>query len=273
MTRAFATLIVALLAVPAPSRTQMVHGIVLEHGTSTPTPVPGALVELLTPDARRVSAVRTGKAGEFLLLSSRSGRYSLRITHLDYIPMDSGSVVLGRGEAVEIEIRLGRRIIPLEPLIVTARTDQGRAGFQARMRRPGFGKFIKRSEIEQRPAARATDLLQQMPGVYLVPVRPSGHLVYMRAGAGHCVPTVYVDGVVFRQTTPIDDFLTADMLEGVEVYTGLSAPSPIHSLTTCGVVAFWTRGFGGGGKLSWRKVAAGVGTFALAVILTRPLAR
>jgi hypothetical protein len=67
---------------------------------------------------------------------------------------------------------------------------------------------------------------------------------------------------------PIDASLTAQMLEGVEVYRGVEAPPPFVARSQCGVVAFWTRPEPTGG-LSWRRIAtiAGVAVGMLGVTL------
>ncbi|HEV2131332.1 MAG TPA: Plug domain-containing protein, partial [Longimicrobiaceae bacterium] len=137
--------------------------------------------------------------------------------------------------------------------------------------------FLTRDEIEARRGTnRVTDLLRMMPGVDVVSAGGGmgisrTQLITMRGGANRCLPTIYIDGMPVQQypESGVDDFLSADMLEGVEVYTSFaSAPSPIHSRDGCGVVAFWTRrDFGG--KWSWRKMAAGVGGFLLLIFLTR----
>lgn len=267
-------LLAGLLLTPAAAPSQTIRGVVIEDGTRNP--IAGVSVELIASTAQRIALAQTDSVGEFVLVPRRSGDYTLRLTHLGYVPVDSVTLLLRPGEAIEIELRMGHAAIPLEPLVVTARMDSRLAGYRERLRQRerSFGRFVTRAEIEKRSGARATDLLQQTPGIYLVPARPSGNFITMRCSPGQCMPTLYIDGMMVKQFSPVDDFITADMLEGVEVYTGLSAPSPIHSLNNCGVVAFWTRtGEGVWSKWNWKRLAAGAGGSILAIVLTRSLAR
>jgi hypothetical protein len=267
-----------LLLLPAAAKSQTIRGVVVEDGTSTP--IAGALVELMAPDESSVATAQSNSTGAFLLRPRRSGSFILRLRHLGYATVVSDTLVLKPEEAVEVEVRMDRTAIPLEPLVVTARRNARLAGFYERQQRSGIGRYVTRAELERRPGARATELLRMMPGVSLVPVTlgsgsPTGNLITMRGGAGRCMPTIYLDGVVVKQyaDSPVDDFLKADMLEGIEVYTAFtSAPSPIHALDGCGVVAFWTRPVIPG-TWSWKKAAAGAVGFVLIIGLTRSLTR
>ncbi len=61
-----------------------------------------------------------------------------------------------------------------------------------------------------------------------------------------CEPAVYVDGLVYYDqlgSVRITDFnfLSPEVIEGIEVFTGLAAPARFDS-DGCGVVLIWTRG-------------------------------
>jgi hypothetical protein len=262
------------LLIPFTAQSQTIAGVVVEDGSRTP--IAGAIVELRSPDARGAVTAQTDSLGEFQILARRAGIYTLHVTHPGYAGVDSDTLSVNAGETVTIELRMGVAAIPLEPLEVLGRADSRLAGFHQRSRRPGFGRFLTRADIEARPVSRATELLRGMPGVNIVPVRtgrsaPRTQLITMRGGAGECLPTIYVDGIVTHQhaESGVDDFVTPDMLEGVEVYTSaVGAPSPIVPLGSCGVVAFWTRS-DGRGKWSWKKLVGGAGAFALLVLIFR----
>jgi hypothetical protein len=66
----------------------------------------------------------------------------------------------------------------------------------------------------------------------------------------------------------LDDFLTPERIEGVEVYTSFSTAPAEFIYGTCGVILFWTRPGGreGGDPWSWRKVLIGLGV-AVGLIL------
>jgi hypothetical protein len=263
-----------LSLVPTVVQAQTIYGVVVDD--STRTPIAGAIVELLAPGAKIGSTTQTDSAGAFLLRPHRSGSFTLRLRHLAYAPVDSDTLTLRSDESIRIELRMAPTTIPLEPLVVTARSHTMLDGFYERMRRSVAGRFLQRSDIERRPGARSTDLLREMPGVEIVPVRQgmsatSVNLITMGGGLGRCTPTIYIDGMLTKQfpESGVDDLLTPDMLEGVEVYTSVAGvPSPLTPHGSCGVVAFWTRR-DGRGPWKWEKLAIGAGAFLLMVLLVR----
>ena len=64
-----------------------------------------------------------------------------------------------------------------------------------------------------------------------------------------CTPTLYLDGAVVlmggsvaRRPLRPDDYVTPDMLEAIEVFTGAAqAPIQYMPIAGCGVMLFWTR--------------------------------
>jgi hypothetical protein len=267
-------LLTVLLLGPIAVQSQTIRGVVINDETRAP--IPGALVELVAPDASLLSSAPTDSAGGFVLWPGRASRFVVRVSHLAYAPLSSDTLSARAGEHLELEVRMAQTAIALEPLVVTARRAGQLEGFHERQRRGSLGRFLTREDIERRPGARASDLLRTMPGVQIVPAGGSGgvgtvNLVTMRGGTGRCLATIYLNGMMVRQfpESGVDDLIHPDMLEGVEVYTSFaSAPSPIHSQNGCGVVAFWTRP-ATGGRWSWRKMFAGVGGFVLLLVLAR----
>jgi hypothetical protein len=255
---------------------QRIRGHALEDETREP--VAGAVVELRGPDGARLATATTDSTGSFLLEPRRAGSFFIRVTHLAYLPVDSAALTVSAGETLQIELRLATRVIPLEPLVVTSRGDRRIREFYERMDRGGFGRFLSREDIERRPGVRPTELLRGVAGIQLVPVTPagSGYLITMRGGgaSGRCLPTIYIDGMLTHQHSgaPIDAYLHSEFLEGVEVYSGMTAPAPLLPRSGCGVVAFWTRR-DGGRPFSWRRAftAAGIigALFGLTTLLTR----
>jgi hypothetical protein len=261
----------ALLLSPAAGLAQTIIGTAVEE--STQRPIVGALVELAEPGGDRITATLTDSVGRFVLAPRRGGRFVVRLSHLAFVQIDSASLSVRAGERVEIELRMDTRAIPLEPLVVKARSDPRMSGFHERAQRNGFGRYLTRADIEARRGVHVTELLRTMPGVYLVPARSRvgtlpGNVITMRGGADRCMPTVYIDGAVMQQflDTPIDAFLMSDMVEGIEVYRGMSAPSPFVSRSGCGVVAFWTRR-AEGRPLTWRRVLATGGVLGAMLLL------
>jgi hypothetical protein len=284
--------LLALLAAPAPASAQVVRGVVQEDGSRRP--LAGATVQLLSQGGAAVATARTDSAGAFTLMVGRAGAYRLRLTHPSFVALDSLPLVLAAREAVQLELRMGRSAIPLEPLVVTARQEPRLAAFQERLQQPGgVGQFVRREQIESRPGAvRVTDLLRELPGLEIVTVPPRGgsdrdgpppagtsnetmprvQMIAIRSGTAYCEPAIFIDGMQFRQVADsgIDDILHPGMLEGVEVYPRAAGlPQEFMVPNTCGAVAFWTRPGFGGRPVTWRRIVAAGGGFLAMVGLVK----
>ncbi len=257
-------------------KAQVIEGIVVEAPVDSSAetlaiaPVAGAEVELLLR-GRRLGGATTDSLGRFMFQVPEAGRYRLRVRHPTYLPYEADSVQVGGGETVSVEVRLGRNVIPLEPLVVTARIRADMTGFRGRRQGAGLGTFLTREDIEARAAGRTTDLLRGVPGVTVQfqrwGVAPA---ILMRSGLGTCEPAIFVDGVVTPQYrgSRLDDYLTPDRIQGVEIYSSFSTAPVQYVSGTCGVILFWTqRGDrGDGAPWQWKRVLIGAGA-ALALML------
>ena len=274
-----AVLLTPLASVVPAAEAQVIQGIVVEAeagptpaGMAARAPVAGATVELLTEGGGGGGpGTTTDSLGRFSLRVPGAGRYGLRVSHPGHRPFQTDSVEVGRGETVSVEVRLGRNVIPLEPLVVTARIPADITGFHRRRLGGGFGTFMTREEIEARAPGRTTELLRGMPGVTIRFERWGvGPTIEMRGGFGTCEPAIFVDGVLAPQYrgSRLDDFLTPDRIEGVEVYSSFSAAPVQYLAGTCGVILFWTRrgDRGNGEPWHWKRVLIGLGA-AVALIL------
>lgn len=256
-----------------PLQAQTVQGVVLQEGTTQP--VEGALIRLSPARGKKSLETTTDSMGAFLLHPSDQGRYILQLSHPSYKEI-TDTLSVGRNEMVVLELRLAPAAIPLQPLIVTARMLDPYGGFYARAARGGFGRFLMREDIERRPAARASELVQDVPGIVIQRVQTSPGMTTNlittgRGGLRPCVATVYLDGMPIRQLAEsgVDDFLNAPQLEGVEVYNSRAGiPAQFAAFDPCAVVAFWTRNEARGGW-SWKKLGLGVAAFLLTVVVSR----
>jgi len=265
----FLTALLALLAPPA--RAQVIRGIVVldqaptsAAGREIRPPVVGAEVELLVegdPAGRRVT---TDSLGFFALALPGPGIFGLRVTHIAYMAFEADSIEVGQEETVGVEIRLGRNVIPLEAIIVRARINSALAGFHQRRTGSALGTYLTREEVDARAAGYTTDLLRGLPGIRINFIRWGvGPAIEMQDGFGVCQPTIFLDGLQLPQSAggSLNDFLTPERIEGVEVYSSISTvPVQFHS-GTCGVILFWTRrGERGGGKpWGWKRMLLGAG--------------
>ncbi len=266
------------LLLPVALSAQTIVGRIVDEATRAP--VNQADIALLDGSGLRRANALADSLGNFRLAPPVAGAYTLRVQHIAYTPWTSAKIEVGNSEVVEIEIRLGRTVIPLQPLVVTARTrDNSRlAGFNQRRRSSSFGRFLTRADIETRSASRTSDLLRVMPGVAVTPVNlrgragPERSLIGMRSSAGLCDPAFFIDGVRVHQSaeSTLDDVLTPEMLNGVEVYTvSGAAPAQFAVPGSCGVVLFWTRQGEGNAKWSWKRFVVAATGIALLIVLLR----
>jgi hypothetical protein len=268
--------LLTLVALPAAATAQTVRGVVLEDGSRTR--VAGAGVELLDASSRVKASTVTDSLGVFSLRAEEGGRFTIRLTHLSYVPLASRVLELAAGEVVLVELRMGRSAIPLAPLVVTSVGTARLGGFYERRKSSGFGHFITRADIEKQPGTtRATALLQGVPGVRLIPVqRARGasltYIIATRGAASSCGPAIFINGAPLRQynDSGIDDFLTANAVEAIEVYpSSAGTPAPFQQPNTCGAVAFWMRTGQeeGDSRMTLKRMAAGLAVGSVLVLL------
>ncbi len=263
-----------LVWAPAAARAQTIGGVVLED--STRMPVTDATVTIIPVDTTGERGATTDSVGHFHVALAAAGKFVLRVTHPSYTTLLTDTVDVARGEAVTLELHVGRNAIPLKPLVVTARVDARLREFRERMTHgTGFGRFLTREDIERRPGARLTDLLRGISGVRIVPIAPCGgcspsEVVYMRGITENCTPTVLMDGLITPQDAgfPLDALISPEMLEGIEIYVDpAGVPASLNTTTnSCGVIALWTAR--PTGKVPfWLKVVVAGGAALLVTVL------
>jgi hypothetical protein len=268
-------LFAALVAIHATAHradAQVVGGLVVDAATGAP--VAGARVGALDEEGQERLTVTSDGQGRFTI-PLPAGRHVFRVQHIGYDVLDTEPVILGRGERVEVEIRLGPRPVDLEPLVVRERRRAGRGGteFQrrmARMQATGQGRFITREEIEQTAVASVDALIAREPGVGLAQLQFQDVVVITARGrSSPCMPVVYIDGVQVMNDalTPVDlSLFRPDMIEGIEIYTRPQFAPPEFRTQGCGAIAVWTRLDGDGNPFTRRRLAiagAWVALFAL----------
>jgi hypothetical protein len=261
------------LACPAVQRgvqAQSIRGVVVEAATKKAVPAAG--VELLDERGRLLLRSGSDSLGLFTLNPTRAGTYLLRTTHPGFFPHPADTVRLGDAESISIEIRLDRAVIPLEPIVVRARAKGWLEGFERRRRAGGFGRFITREDVLKRSASQTSDLLRGTPGLVVTPQRRGPPLLQMRGTSGLCQPAIWIDGLYVAQYqggTTLDDVISPQALDGVEIYSSVTAAPIEYRTGTCGVLLFWThRGSADeGGRFQWKKVLGGAGAAILFIIL------
>jgi hypothetical protein len=242
--RMLACVVAAACAVPAAAGAQAIRGVVLEGHTTEP--IVAATIDVLRSDSTFVTTVTSDQRGWFRLELDGEGTYLLRPAHSAYTTSGLDSVTVGRHEVVSVVLRMGPAVIPLDRLVVAARSRDRLAGFYERSESGVQGRFIHRPFIEARVGSLPSELLRMTPGVIVTP-SGDGHsnFITLRGPGGRCPAAIFLDGLPVPQGigASIDEFTAADLLEGVEIYDAYTMPPaglPIAS-NGCGIVAFWSR--------------------------------
>ena len=207
----------------------------------------------------------TDRVGRFQIEDIAPGRYAFEVEYLGRSPV-SDTLVLEPGEMVAVVIRLEDDPVPLKGLevVVEQRSVRlARAGFYARRDKSGIrGTWITKWDMEHRSSNRITDHPQNIPSTRIISVSsPPGAIIRVNRmgnrGFGFspppsslpgCEPSVYVDDLLYYDDRfgPLRvtdmNFLSPDVVEGMEVYTGMTAPAR-YDAAGCGVVLIWTRGY------------------------------
>ena len=278
-----AALVFALIgSVSTTSSAQVISGRVLESGSNRPV---GAAVVSLLAGGRSLLSVQSDSAGYFRVPVPRPAWYRLHVERLGYAGASTDSLEIGSHENVEIVIRLGVTAVPLEPLMVVEhRTSVAfRTEFQRRFeagRRSGQGWFVTRETLDSAGPVPITSVLGRQP-LLTVQYGRDGRAwpVSLSHGSGTnedgyngvgCVPTLYLNGarLTFGPAESLDDFLSTDNLEGIEMYRNrMETPPEYVGIGQCGAIVFWTRAGDPGRRQGfWRLLAAGGAVLGMVVL-------
>jgi len=183
-------------------------------------------------------------AGRFRLADVPFGEIDLRVRRLGYKPSIS-TVVFPVGSNPDIELRLAVAPDYLPDVKVTARAEvyEARlAGFKERSKK-GVGHFITRERLEQMNSYRFIDVIREVPGVRMRPLRGGGSSITLRGA--QCSPLVFVDGSPASAGIVDLEMFDLSTVDGIEIYSGLaSLPAEFaaaRGAERCGVVAIWSR--------------------------------
>ena len=249
--RAFIAGVSLVILLPTIAAAQQIQGVVVED--STKRPITEAKVELLGVDGSLLATSLSSSTGWFEARPPSHGQFVLRASHDAYQSVATVAVVVDSQETITVVLRLSGGPIPLEPVVAQALPRDRLAAYRERARRGAFGRFITRADIDRIGGYTISHVLRMTPEVRVERVMDgafSSEGVFMRSFGGLCVPSVYLDGmpIATGQLLSINDLLSAEEIEGIEVYrSSLSAPLEFRapafgaSNETCGVIALWSR--------------------------------
>lgn len=231
-------------------------GRVIDQGSRRP--VAGVSVALGDGTVRAI----TDGQGRFSIAALPAGTLRLTFSMIGYAARTD--TVRMRSDVVqELEVTLASEAIALDPISVSVHSGWlESSGFYEREQSNPGGTFLTREEIERKRPTRLTDALRDIPGLrtfYLDAGRI--HVRFNREGGGDllafdpandrtlagCEPDIYLDGVLYRETSGFGtelrvsnfDIVGVPDVEGIEAYTGPNAP--LQYQNSCGVILVWTR--------------------------------
>jgi Carboxypeptidase regulatory-like domain/TonB-dependent Receptor Plug Domain len=186
----------------------------------------------------------TGDSGQFRLAGLAAGTSVFNVRRIGFEPA-SFTAVLRAGRTHRATMVLTASAAPLPTVAVsdTAVSSHWLDAFDRR-KTNSRGTFFTRAEIVRKGARMGSDIVRSVPGVRVTPIRGGGgNQVIMTRGSGAraCIPTMYVQGLPYSGV--LDDF-SADDIEALEVYVGVSEIPPEFDKNgkgICGVIVVWTR--------------------------------
>lgn len=203
--------------------------------------LPGA--ELTLFHSEKIHAI-TGDSGDFRIAGLPPGTNVFNVRRLGFEPA-SFTAVLKPGKTHRATLRLSATAHEL-PTVAVADTANKSHWLDVFDRRRGTnpGIFFTRADIEKKNARMGTDIVRNVPGIRLIPVRGgSGYKVTMNRGAGArpCYPQMFYHNTPY--SGDLDDFIAED-IEALEVYVGVSEIPPEldkGGRGICGAIVVWTR--------------------------------
>lgn len=232
-----------------------IEGAIIDD--STGEPISGATVELLDGDERFLQRTISDERGIFVFRMTRHRPVSIEVRRIGYRTVLTPPLSTRRDEQLGVEIRMSTEAVLLAPLEVVVRSTPGYdesvlSRFRFRAEAGVAGHFISREEIRRRNASHLSQLLEVVPGVRLTTSgRGSGgrRVQMARAlpgpGGGGCPVQIFLDGTLANRdgNTVIDDLVSPNDVEGIEIYRGMSSVPPefLNPNARCGVIGIWTR--------------------------------
>ncbi len=236
----------------------------------TQEPVRAAQVEFaLSGEPAPLLRGLTGEEGRFRFDAVRPGAYELTVGALGYHDLAASVDVPWDQDRLDIRIEMVPQALELEPVVVAvpSRNYLTRVGFNERRQR-GLGTYLDREEVNRRATLQVSDVFYTIAGARVQQRSGPGRYADVTFRGG-CVPDVFVDGVRTIQGTSVDDILSVQDVEAMEVYRGGLIPGRF-SAADCAAIVVWTRMVEDDGRpFSWRRALAAAGFFFGTMFLLR----
>jgi hypothetical protein len=212
-----------------------VSGVVTLEGSTANA---GSRVELVGSGNVAV----TNDKGEFGMWNLPSGTRDLVVRHVGFEP-EVVPVDLSSRQDIRVTTRLRKSVPTLEAVRVIARKKVflDEVGFTKR-RNTGFGYFIGPEKLALMHPTWLTDILQQVPGLYVARRANGDGIVSARTPNLHCVQ-YYVDGAEYLEVTPgdINKFVNGRDFAAIEVYQDNAPVEYARPGVSCITILLWTR--------------------------------
>jgi len=203
--------------------------------------LPGAELTLFHSD--KVHAI-TGDSGDFRIAGLPPGTNVFNVRRLGFEPASFTALLKpGKTHRATLKLSATAHELPTVAVADTATKTHWLDQFDRR-RSTNPGVFFTRADIEKKNARMGTDIVRNIPGIRLIPVRGGGsYKVTMNRGAGArtCYPQMFYHNTPY--SGDLDDFV-ADDIEAIEVYVGVSEIPPEldkGGKGICGAIVVWTR--------------------------------
>ena len=186
----------------------------------------------------------TGDSGDFRIAGLPPGTNVFNVRRLGFEPASFTALLKpGKTHRATLKLSATAHELPTVSVADTAVKSHWLDQFERR-RGTNPGVFFSRADIEKKSARMGTDIVRNVPGIRLVPVRGgAGYKVTMNRGAGTrtCYPQMFYHNTPY--SGDLDDFV-ADDIEALEVYVGVSEIPPEldkGGKGICGAIVVWTR--------------------------------
>ena len=156
-------LLLALLS-SAPASAQAIRGQLIDD--SNQAPVGGAMITVVIGDDRGAQTL-TGDDGSFLIALDAWGTYQLEAMRIGYRTTTSQPFLVERSDTVTVDFRILPDAVLLQPLLITARSNQGRNAFYRRMESWDQGIFITPAMVDSIQPRHPAEVLRKQPKVWL----------------------------------------------------------------------------------------------------------